>query len=895
MKPAELWRRWTGACNEQLLGKHRQEADGSRGYRQLPSFSDWLPWLDILADGEVLLEDGCSCAAVLELEAVAVEGKSDEFMRELQQSLARVLSEGVIERLQSPWVLQLFAFIDPGGLGQDWQDCAGRGSVAGDWRWQRQMQTLMDEHMQALASERGLFDDPLLGRRWRGCRRRVIACFYRRAGAAQGIEKLAERRAELATASRRLTAQLESVGVRCRPCAAEAIRHWLSYWFAPSGSEMQERDPAVLSAQRRRVDYTLADAVCGTDIRSDASLGCWYFGGRPQRVLSLQTLRATPTAGRLSAEQTVGEVLSCPLEQLPPGTIIAMTLVFVAQESIQQHLDALAHSAIGETAAAVATREGVTAGRQRLLGGDKVYPFALAVFVRGADDADLERRCVEVDTLFLSQGLQLVPPHLDPVALDAWLRHLPMGYRYSLDQLRRRNRLIYSTDAAALLPLYGRARGSGRPGLSFFNRGGELFSCDPLSPLDRSRNAHLFIFGPTGSGKSATLVYLQMMLMAFQRPRIVAVEAGNSYGLLADYFRSQGLVVEDIVLRPGCGSSLPPFAPALRLAQQSNNAAGEQRDLLAEMLVIAKLMVTGGQPGELARFSRADEATMQGAILDAAGNCVRQDRKTVRVSDVREALYRRAEALEKGDPRRIRRQEMADAISLFTVGFAGELFDREGDMLPDADYLRFEMGTLAGEQYRDQLSVAWLGLINAVIARAEHFQRDSRPTILLTDEAHVITTNALLASYLVQISKLLGRRLGLWIWMATQNMKDFQGESEKMLAMFEWWLCLHVGRSELPELLRFRALSPDQQAMLLSARKLPGCYTEGLLLSDTVEGRFRNVPPALCLALAQTEKEEKAERGRLMAEYGCSELEAALRVAEQIAAHRGGDAANGGR
>jgi hypothetical protein len=60
------------------------------------------------------------------------------------------------------------------------------------------------------------------------------------------------------------------------------------------------------------------------------------------------------------------------------------------------------------------------------------------------------------------------------------------------------------------------------------------------------------------------------------------------------------------------------------------------------------------------------------------------------------------------------------------------------------------------------------------------------------------------------------------------------------------------------------------------------------VLADQVEALFRSVPPPLTLALAMTEKHEKAERARIMRERGCSELEAVQVVAERIAAHRGG-------
>ena len=57
-------------------------------------------------------------------------------------------------------------------------------------------------------------------------------------------------------------------------------------------------------------------------------------------------------------------------------------------------------------------------------------------------------------------------------------------------------------------------------------------------------------------------------------------------------------------------------------------------------------------------------------------------------------------------------------------------------------------------------------------------------------------------------------------------------------------------------------------------------------LVDNLEALFRNVPPPLSLALAMTEKHEKAERAAIMKELNCSELEAAHIVAKRLAAQR---------
>ena len=58
-------------------------------------------------------------------------------------------------------------------------------------------------------------------------------------------------------------------------------------------------------------------------------------------------------------------------------------------------------------------------------------------------------------------------------------------------------------------------------------------------------------------------------------------------------------------------------------------------------------------------------------------------------------------------------------------------------------------------------------------------------------------------------------------------------------------------------------------------------------MSGGTESIFRNVPPSLMLALAQTEKHEKAHRMTLMMERGITEVEAAELVAHEIDVARG--------
>ena len=144
-----------------------------------------------------------------------------------------------------------------------------------------------------------------------------------------------------------------------------------------------------------------------------------------------------------------------------------------------------------------------------------------------------------------------------------------------------------------------------------------------------------------------------------------------------------------------------------------------------------------------------------------------------------------------------------------------------------------------------------------------------------------------IAAQTVSRRVLVWRKLGAWLWLATQNLEDFPGAARKLLNMIEWWICLVMPKEEVEEMRRFRDLSDAQRELLLSATKAHLQYTEGVVLAGSVETLFRCVPPSLVLALVQTERHEKARRAEIMAEHGCTEVEAAVRIAAEIDAARG--------
>jgi hypothetical protein len=273
------------------------------------------------------------------------------------------------------------------------------------------------------------------------------------------------------------------------------------------------------------------------------------------------------------------------------------------------------------------------------------------------------------------------------------------------------------------------------------------------------------------------------------------------------------------------------------------------------------------------------------AILSAAAITQRQGRPTL-TQDVRDAFYTMSRGDEYESDVRRRLREMGDAIGLFCDGFSGELFNNAGTAWKEADVTIIDLATFAREGYEAHLAISVVSCLNMINNIAERDQFGAREIVVTIDEAHIVTTNPLLAPFLVKIVK-MWRKLGAWLWSATQNMEDYPDAAKKMLNMVEWWLCLVMPKEEVEAIARFRRVDDAQRDMLLSASKAPGQYTEGVVMSEVTESIFRNVPPSLMLALAQTEKHEKAHRMALMREHGISEVEAAIQVAKEIDVARG--------
>ncbi|HDU8624952.1 conjugative transfer ATPase [Morganella morganii subsp. morganii] len=796
------------------------QSDTDKLYPVNSSFTDYLPWAEYLPESQcLLLDDGVSVGAVFEVIPAGTEGRTAARLDEIRDIVEDALQDSFDERDSHPWVIQFFCQDDP-------EVTAYLDTLRGYIRPQAQDTAMTadylretERHMRGLAVPQGLFTDrAVTGAPWRGQQRRTRMVIYRYADPA--VSEPLSPEEQLNQVCDRLASALAGAGIAVLRQNGAQIHAWLLRWFNP---EPDWTDKETLYRTAGHEDTAPGELPLVNDFsemllfsppRADAENGVWWFDGLPHCAVTIDRIRRAPAVGHLTGETRRGEHVNALMDLLPPGTVISLTLVVQPQDVLEARFTHLAKNAIGENSESARVRADAETAKSYLGERHKLWRGSMTFYLSASSLQQLNRQRREMTAVLLNAGLQPVRPEYDVAPLNGWLRALPMCFDPARDKKHWYTRLMFVQHLANMLPVFGRDSGTGHPGFTFFNRGGAPLTFDPLNSADRSKNAHLVLFGPTGSGKSATLNSLFAQLMAVHRPRLFIAEAGNSFGLFADYCAALELSVHKISIKPGCGISLAPFADAHKLAGMPQKS------------------------GELSDDIGADDAE----------------------TEERDIL--------------------------------GELFNREGRHWPEADITLIDLGTLAREGYEAPLAVAYTSLVNTINNIAERDQFLEREIVFATDEAHMITTNPLLAPYVVKVVK-MWRKLGAWLWLATQNLEDFPDTAKKMLNMIEWWLCLVMPPEEVEEIARFRKLTDEQKAMLLSATKTPRCYTEGVVLASRIKALFRAVPPSLYLALGMTEKEEKAARRALMTKHGISELEAAKWVARELGKGRGIEVSTG--
>ena len=858
------------------------------------SFSELLaPKLD-LGKGVIGLRDLQSTGMAFELTPLASEARDQEQVESIHEKIVLALCNIFPQRRQNPWLAQVFVYDEPTLAGMS-EDIAAYAAAHGKAdRYTQNWRETMDVHLSDAASDTGFFRTDTQTP-WRAKRRRLRLCVWRR----QNPGETEDPTDNLEHICDRLTGMLAHANVRVSPLEASDLHAWLAtQWFTRIPEEHLATDSVqLLKSQPWNPQIASADigraALYGAAPESSAD-GVWWFRGHPSRFITVDEPATVPEIGHLTAERQIGDSKSALWDQMPAGSCWSMTVVFSQQDAVLETIRRIRHNSIGADPEAVARRKLADEALSAAADSRPIFRVFCGVYVRADELNELKRRTGRILAILSSHGLKPIAPQHDPIAQDSYIRALPFGFDPIQDErwYARRARLWHLDHIARVVPFLGRSVGTGHPGVLHFNRGAEPLAYDPLHSHDRRKNAHSLILGPTGSGKTSLLIYQLLHLLAVRRPRLYLITALPTFGLFADYCQSLGLTVARRSIGVDGAVTLPPFTEASKLSTSAGVVQGDElsaasRDILGDMEIQAKLMITGGEPAEVERLRRDDQELIRSALIEA-GRITPQDRQTM-ISDVVAALNAAAEGKlgEMAIPQQRRKSagRMAAAMNLLCTGADGRIFDSPGEPWPDADVTVVELGYFARKGYEDRLAIAMTGLMTAIQNRVEAEQMSGRQTIVVVDEAHVLLQNPLVSPYLSRIVA-TWRTYGAWLWLATQNLRQFPDSSKELLNQPEWWIMLAVDEDEVDQISRFRTLTNEQRSMILSAHKKPGRYTEGVVLSSSLLNLFRNIPPPIALALAQTEKDEKAARDRLCRKHGISELEAAQIIAEQIRQER---------
>lgn len=850
-------------------------------------------WADLwrlktsLQDGHFVFSDLKTDALMWQVQPAPCDGRSEDFLNSLHQQLTKALAS--LPEQDPPWVLQWF-LSDESDFPLSGADfCPHQDPLSNSWR------EVLNQHLERC--RKGLFRDAASRTVWRTRQRRVRMMLY--PAAAPSASNQRDNPHALHDAAQRLCEALNVANLTLIPVSGRECLNWLSSWL--SGSK-PPTDLSLWTDARGAIDACFQGShhgdlplllLNGQPVHSDNQSGCWQIGEQLHRFLPLGQLEAQPEAGSLTAELPHPEGSRSFWDLMPPNAVFAMSAVQISPSRTRRKINQVLQRARGPAAEAEGKRQACRQSLEAMAHGEQLIRVSAGLYLSAASNEQMETYSMRALALFAARGWQLNPPRQDHFHLDSWCSHLPGNFDPNADSkwFRRRSRLWYSYYLAAMLPLYGRSRGTGTPGALFFNRGGEPALCDPMSQQDRVRNAHSLIIGPTGSGKTALLIYLLLSMAARHRPRLFLVTTLPTFGLLGDYLESQQWRVHRVQLKAEGGCPIPPFASALKACQSQEEQANHNsdggadnsadsadnsanRDRISELELIASLMVSDGADGRLKHWQ---SDLLREAVLAAAKKLQRDPM----VSEVVSELRGMATNARLPDLHRQSILEMAGAMNRYTRGVAGAIFNRPGTLWPEADCTILDLGIAGRRGYEHLRTLAYITFIQRINDLVEKTASDKRQTLVVTDEAHVILGEPQLAAYLNSITA-QWRIWGAWKWVVTQSLRQIPEASRAVLNMMEWWWCLGLDKDETASVAQFRGLAPEQTEMLLSTQKEPGKYVEVVVMSDRLNNRFRAVLPALALALAQTEKEERAHRAEIMAQKGLSELEAALEISRTM-------------
>ncbi|MGQ3892034.1 conjugative transfer ATPase [Legionella sp. CNM-4043-24] len=893
-----------------LTGDALTEKTIKAGYQNSnPSLPDRLAIADFSDEQNLfLLNDGVSIGSGFELASIPAEAASPEHLESVFNKIRDTFAAVLPLHKDDPWVMQMYVN-DEYSLKPVLKHISKHiePDIA-ETPFTKDYLARLDDLFSKMERPEGLFLDPKTDMPYRGRRRRVRVLFYRQ------YKQIKTTREQALIEHRDVMAQIESKlkspGLQLKQLSGKDYYAWWVRWFNPGNvDELLRRFPYPEQAQP--AGYNLAQAIFFSPPESNDK--GFVFDGQQHRILYVDGLREAPETGLLSREkqQANPKHRYALLDKLPEGATYTIQVTFSNDEALDVHLMRLEKGIVGTSLKPQQVRNDIRSARDELSIGNRLFWVNQAIYYRAKTDNEAMQIEKDLRELFIDAKMPLIPSSYDLHPLNSYLNALPFNFVPSFArQYLRFDRLMYASELAALLPVYGRNQGARHlPCLTFFNRLGEPVLFDPLHTDFISQNSHMALFANSGGGKSVAMGWIINSLMATKNARIVLFEMGNSFDRILVHCREMGKVTKQLLLSNQKDKAVPlnPFCEAYKaIPEISDQLSGEKAELLAakimqmkeglneasnhkdtdneecrsymsELALALRTMITEANEQEEKAFTLADETLLIEILSDAILTSFQANIPQMLTEHVVAAFARRMEK-EVVPRKKDRILDMHDRLKSYVINSnKARFFNVPTEPLGDFDIFHVDISAIKDD--KGKLALVMVSLLPRILAMAEASQHDNRPTFLFLDESHIqfqIPTIVICALLIAKVA----RKLGLWLVPSTQNVTDMNSEmATKILSLIETWILLGIDEKELIDVQKFQQLTPEQIALIRDIDSQKGLYAEAVLLGARYQGLFRVIPTRYILALLLNEKSEKAERHLLEAQYDV------LKAAE-IVAHR---------
>ncbi len=893
-----------------LLGDKNPNAERQKDIKKrfatpLPSFADKLAIADFDEEHKIFLfADGKSLGSGFELGDIPAEAAAPEYLQAIFEKVRDTFASVVPLHQTEPWVMQMFVqdefSLEPviDHIKNHVSDNMMDKPITQDYL--KKLQDLFRK----MSRPQGLFTDPKTDKPYRGRRRRIRVLFYRllNESSPNRLTSVKEHQEVIS----QIESKLRSPGLQLKRLSGKDYYQWWVRWFNPVDAEQLLKQFPYPTT--KPAGFNLAQNSLFTPPETDDK--GFIFNGLKHRILYVDGLKEAPEIGLISRErpQANPKHRYALLDTLPEGSIYTIQVVFSHDASLDAHLTRLEKGIVGTSLKPSQVREDIKTARNELAMGNRLFWVNQAVFYRAQDEQESQNIEKQLQDIFIEAKMPLIESRFDIHPLNSYLNALPFNFiPHYAKQYLCYDRLMYASELAALLPVYGRNQGARHlPCFTFFNRLGEPVFFDLLHHDFVSQNSHCAIFANSGGGKSVLTGWMVQSLLAMKNARIVLFEMGNSFDRILTHCQQHGLKSKQLLLSNQKDKAVPlnPFCDAYKalpeISEQSNeaiaileqlkqaqsqpaneselNCEDESRSYLAELTLALRTMITEANAKEEDGFTLADETLLIEILSDAIVASAKQNIPQMLTEHVLAAFEQRIK-IETVIKKKERLQDMADRLKSYVINSAkSRFFNVPTEPLDDFDIFHIDISAIKDD--RGKLALVMVSLLPRILAMAERTQNDARPMFLIIDEAHIQFEIDVIVSCALLIAK-VARKLGLWLIPVTQNVADMRSaKATKILSLMETWIVLGLDENELKDIKQFKHLTPQQEALIRDIDSQKGLYAEAVLLGSRYQGLFRVIPPRYLLALLMNEKSEKVMRGQLEKDYDV--LKAAEIMAEQL-------------